>query len=366
MKIAIVSVTKRGAKLGQQVRSAYVQDHVVDCYEKEDRESGDTAISFSSLKPHIEQLWKDYDRILFIMATGIVVRMIAPFIKHKSEDPAILVMDEGGHFVISLLSGHLGGANEWTSEVAIITGATPVITTATDVNQLPAPDVLARKIGAKVEDFSMLIKVNAAIVNGETVKYYLDSTLADDFEQAVQAHQVDYVLFHPEEPFPWGEEPKVVITDRTIDCIGVTLVLRPPTMTVGIGCRRDTPKELILSAVAESLQNVRRSPLSVKGAASVIVKADEIGLLEAMEALKWPIQFYTQEEMAPCIEEAQIIESNFVKQTIGVGNVCETTALLLAQGQELLQHKTIFPRTTVAIARVHYKSSELDLVTQNS
>ena len=95
MKIAIVSVTKRGAALGQQVRSAYIQEHVVDCYEKVERESGDTAISFSSLKPHIEQLWKDYDRILFIMATGIVVRMIAPFIKHKSEDPAILVMDEG-------------------------------------------------------------------------------------------------------------------------------------------------------------------------------------------------------------------------------------------------------------------------------
>ena len=98
--------------------------------------------------------------------------------------------------------------------------------------------------------------MNAAIVNGESVRYYLDSTLADDFEQAVQAHQVDYVLFHPEEPFPWGAEPKVVITDRTIDCLGITLVLRPPTMTVGIGCRRDTPKELILSAVSESLQNV--------------------------------------------------------------------------------------------------------------
>ena len=106
-RTAILSVSERGAKLGQRIRSL-VAPHA-DCFEKENRPSGGEAIYFDSLKHHIGQIFKDYDQVLCIMALGIVVRMIAPYIEHKSKDPAIVVMDEVGHHVISLLSGHLGG-----------------------------------------------------------------------------------------------------------------------------------------------------------------------------------------------------------------------------------------------------------------
>lgn len=381
-RIAIMAVTAKGAALGQQVAAQLRQSgDAVVCYEKSGRESGDEAIVYTSLKPMMEEIFNGYDRLLFIMATGIVVRMIAPYVVHKSSDPAVVVMDEGAHHAISLLSGHLGGANEWTAEIAQIAGADPVITTATDVNGLPAPDVLARKLGLAVDDFSDLRHVNAAIVAGEPVRYYLDTSLSEFemYREQAMAYGIKIVPFDgaacqgDDLPRSNGDKAnqiqrtdsikstgdneceivvRIIITDRMMTVAGTRLFLRPKTMTVGIGCRRDTPAEMIEAAVLDSLANLGRSPKSVYGAASVIVKADEKGLLAAMKRLGWPIQFYTQEEMKPLIAAADIEESNFVKQTIGVGNVCETTAMLLAKSQELWQKKTVYPRTTVAIARV--------------
>lgn len=381
-RIAIMAVTAKGAALGQQVAAQLRQSgDAVVCYEKSGRESGDEAIVYTSLKPMMEEIFNGYDRLLFIMATGIVVRMIAPYVVHKSSDPAVVVMDEGAHHAISLLSGHLGGANEWTAEIAQIAGADPVITTATDVNGLPAPDVLARKLGLAVDDFTDLRHVNAAIVAGEPVRYYLDTSLSEfeTYREQAMAYGIKVVPFDgaacqgDDLPRSNGDKVdsvqrtdrvkstgdnegdivvRIIITDRVMTVAGTRLFLRPKTMTVGIGCRRDTPAEMIEAAVLDSLANLGRSPKSVYGAASVIVKADEKGLLAAMKRLGWPIQFYTQEEMKPLIAAADIEESNFVKQTIGVGNVCETTAMLLAKSRELWQKKTVYPRTTVAIARV--------------
>lgn len=120
-----------------------------------------------------------------------------------------------------------------------------------------------------------------------------------------------------------------------------------------------------MDAIQNSLKNIGRSYKSVMSAASVIVKADEQGLLEAVNELHWPITFFTQEEIAPLVENSNISTSDFVKKTIGVGNVCETTALLMAQSQTLIQKKTIYPKTTVAIAQVELKLSALDQVMKN-
>ena len=365
-RTAILSVSERGAKLGQRIKSL-VAPHA-DCFEKENRPSGGEAIYFDSLKNHIGQIFKDYDQVLCIMALGIVVRMIAPYIEHKSKDPAVVVMDEVGHHVISLLSGHLGGANEWTQSISLAIDADPVITTATDVNGLPAPDVLARHEHLLVDDFQTLINVNSAIVGGESVDYYIDASLANvgHLEQAAKAHIGEHGMVHVVsldqlESMPCKNESteegasRVVITDKVIAEYGHQLILRPRTYTMGIGCRRDTPKELILDAIQQSLAAHKLSPKSLVTAASVIVKQDEVGLLEAMQIMGWPIVFYTQDEMAPLIEEEELKESNFVKGTIGVGNVCETTALLAAKSRTLIQHKTIYPKTTVAIAQVTSK-----------
>ncbi|MDU7876213.1 MAG: cobalamin biosynthesis protein [Veillonella sp.] len=340
-RTAILSVSERGAKLGQRIKSL-VAPHA-DCYEKENRPSGGEAIYFDSLKHHIGQIFKDYDQVLCIMALGIVVRMIAPYIEHKSKDPAIVV-----------------GANEWTQSISLAIDADPVITTATDVNGLPAPDVLARHEHLLVDDFQTLVDVNSAVVAGETVNYYIDNTLvnAQYLAQSATAHIGTHGTVQMVDVFTLPKTDgvrRVVITDKVIPEYTEQLILRPRTYTMGIGCRRDTPKELILDAITQSLQAHKLSPKSIVTAASVIVKQDEVGLLEAVNELGWAIHFYTQEEIAPVIEEQDLKESTFVKGTIGVGNVCETTALLAAKSQTLIQHKTVYPKTTVAIAQVTSK-----------
>lgn len=375
VQTAILSVSKRGAELGQRIK-ALVAPHAV-CYEKTGRESGGEAIYFDSLKPHMGDIFKTYDQVLCIMALGIVVRMIAPYIEHKSKDPAIVVMDEAGHHTISLLSGHLGGANEWATTIALAIDSDPVITTATDVNGLPAPDVWARNKQLTVDDFNTLIAVNSAVVAGEQVNYYIDESIPNSaiLMQSAGEHVGKYGKVYGFIVDCSADEAKVnlvddkisvqmlqnsrshcvVVTDKIIPTASHQLILRPKTFTMGIGCRRDTPKELILEAITQSLEQHQLSPKSLLTAASVIVKQDEVGLLAAMRELGWPIKFYEQEEMEPIIEQQKLHESTFVKGTIGVGNVCETTALLAAKSQTLIQEKTIYPKTTIAIAQVTSK-----------
>lgn len=375
IKTAILSVSKRGAELGQRIK-ALVAPHAV-CYEKTGRESGGEAIYFDSLKPHMGDIFKTYDQVLCIMALGIVVRMIAPYIEHKSKDPAIVVMDEAGHHTISLLSGHLGGANEWATTIALAIDSDPVITTATDVNGLPAPDVWARNEQLTVDDFNTLIAVNSAVVAGEQVNYYIDESIPNSaiLMQSAGEHVGKHGKVYGFIVDCSSDEAKVnlvddkisvqmlqnsrshcvVVTDKIIPTASHQLILRPKTFTMGIGCRRDTPKELILEAITQSLEQHQLSPKSLLTAASVIVKQDEVGLLAAMRELGWPIKFYEQEEMEPIIEQQKLHESTFVKGTIGVGNVCETTALLAAKSQTLIQEKTIYPKTTIAIAQVTSK-----------
>lgn len=367
MRTAIVSVTSRGAQLGQKV--AKELNIAAHCYEKEGKTSGGLAQTYSSLRDEMEHLFSSYDRILFIMATGIVVRLIAPYVVHKSSDPAVLVMDEGGHHVISLLSGHLGGANEWTRYVALATGADPVITTATDVNQLPAPDVLARQLGLVVDDFEHLRTVNAGILTGQDLTFIVDSRLphAQYLQEAIGSFLRPYegkLVSHifqeaisPDQPWLFqGQGLAVLVTDKALTEVGDnTLVLVPKTVTIGIGCRRGTEAALIEMAVRSSLSKLGLSTKAILTAASVDLKADEQGLLDTVIKLGWPIRFYSPEEMAPFIEAEQLQESTFVKHTIGVGNICETTALLAAKSRILLQGKTIYPRTTVAVAQVAFK-----------
>ena len=175
MKYAIVSVSKEGAQLGVRVKAGISGEGTL--YERKDGASGKEAVYFTRTLALTADIFSCYDGILFIMASGIAVRAIAPHVVSKASDPAVLVMDECGKHCVSLLSGHLGGANAWAREVSAAVGADPVITTATDVHNRRAPDDIARELMMRVEPLAALKPVNTVIAAGRTFRWFLDETV---------------------------------------------------------------------------------------------------------------------------------------------------------------------------------------------
>lgn len=361
MKIAVISVTKKGACLAERIAGAF--DGPVSIYAKNGRGSGNRAVCFDSLSCLIQDIFTKYDGLVFIMATGITVRVIAPYIRDKRRDPAVVVVDDNGCHAISLLSGHLGGANALTVKIGQCIGARPVITTATDLANKPAPDLLAKELGFALEPFACLKTVNAALANGDRVVFFLDDELFDAqrIEAVAAAMAIDLKpITEMRRETEAGYDAAVLLTDKYVDSLKPHIYLRPPTLAVGIGCRRGTPEEEIRQALKNSLATIRRSLQSIAVIGSSVVKADEEGLLAAGKNMNIPLRFFTNEALEGCIEQQKLRISTFVKQQIGVGNVCEAAALLAAQNDKLLMDKTKYGKITVAIAEIKYSLSASD------
>ncbi|SFL38555.1 cobalt-precorrin 5A hydrolase [Pelosinus propionicus] len=352
MKLAIISVTNQGALLGDALAEKLAKlGKKADVFAKAGRNPMNS-ISYDLLSKLISDIFSKYDGFLFIMATGIVVRVIAPHISDKRVDPAIVVMGDNGEHVISLLSGHIGGANELAHLIAEISDAEPVITTATDLAQKPAADMLAVKLNLKIEPFTQLKAINSAIVNNDTVKFFLDKTLNNQnrYEQEAVKQGVVFkdLSLLPNEEY----DAAVIITDQLLPINKNQLYLRPLTLAVGIGCRRNTSKEEILAAIKDACTQIGHSINSISIIGSTIVKQDEKGLLSVIQQLNVPSIFFVNEQLQECIETYQLEESNFVKKKIGVGNVCAAAAILAGQSNKLLLPKTKYKNVTVAIAPV--------------
>ena len=249
------------------------------------------------------------DALLFIGACGIAVRAVAPLLRDKTADPAVLVMDEAGKHVISLLSGHIGGANALAREIALKTGAEPVITTATDLRDITAADTWAVAHDCAIENPAAIKDVSAAALAGRTVGV------------AVTERQMD-------PPFP------------------VTLWLRPRTLVLGAGCRRDADPEAFEEKVLQFLKENGVSLLSLRAVATIGIKRDEPALVRFCGRYGLPLQVYTAEELrgVPGI----FAHSDFVEKTTGVDNVCERAAVLA--GGSLLVGKTAADGVTLALA----------------
>lgn len=355
MRIAIISVTAKGATRAEELAQALQQgseDHDIDQYAKTGRNPTGVA-EYEHLGRLAGIIFNQYDALIFIMATGIVVRVIAPHVLDKRYDPAVVVMDDAGQHAISLLSGHLGGANELTRKVAAAMGANPVITTATDVSQKPAADILAVKLDTALEPFDQLKTINAAIVHGDRVGFFLDPSLSNPAYYMNTAEEIG-VQFLPMQSLSQAEQydAAVVVSDKDLHVVKPCLFLRPATLVVGLGCRRGTPGSEILNAVSDACKKIGRSVKSIAMLATTAVKEDEIGILAAAQQIEIPVQFYSNEELQECISRHQLKVSGFVKDKIGVGNVCEAAALLAGRTSRLLLEKTIYPNITVAIAEV--------------
>jgi cobalt-precorrin 5A hydrolase len=233
---------------------------------------------FDRLKPELEGCFDDYKGHVFIMSTGIVVRMIAPLIGHKTKDPAVVVVDDAGRFAISLLAGHIGGANRLTQEIAEFIGAAPVVTTATDVNNVPSIDLIAMETGLVIENPEAIKDINMAFLTGKKVKLHDPYGMLDTLEKVYAQSELT------------EDTPVVCVDDRLLDIKPGTLVLRPPTLVAGIGCNRGTDKAEIQELLLNVLQKNGLSEKSLTRIATVDIKNDEEGILELEASIKRSIE----------------------------------------------------------------------------
>ena len=346
MRCAVFTATPRGTKTALRVRTSL--DASVDIFVKAGQEMPAEVRVYKRLAPQVEAAFRQYDALVFIMATGIAVRMIAGSLKSKLEDPAVLVLDEEAQHVISLLSGHIGGANELTRELAASLGADPVITTATDVQKKLAVDVAAARLALRPSPKEQIKRFNSAVLDGEAICYVIDENLARASFYKKRLDDMGLAAV-----FGRGLPPKEGLTafitaDESVRREDV-ICLVPRRLVAGIGCRRGTEMSEIRAALEAALTRIGRSIADVSLLASTEVKADEAGLLALSAELKRDIRFHSNEKMQETIDAYGLSESPFVKRNIGIGNVAEAAALASVPAGRLALAKTRFEKVTVAL-----------------
>ena len=299
------------------------------------RLADDTFPAYAGGLPDYTGAMFNSDALVFVGAAGIAVRAIAPHVASKKSDPAVLCVDEAARFVIPVLSGHIGGANRLARDLAAAIGAVPVITTATDVNGRFSVDTWATEHGMAITSMALAKRVSAEILTR-------DIPIWSDAE--------------PPKALPegllWSKEGElgICVSPRDLHPFKDTLLLVPKALRLGIGCRRGTPREAVEAAVLQVLADNHLRPEAVAEAASIDVKSDEPGLIECCGDRGWPLSFHTAEELAAL--KGSFTPSEFVRNTVGVDNVCERAAA--ASGGRIIVPKTAMNGVTVAVAELKW------------
>ncbi len=327
MKIGIIAITRGGRELAIRLCSLLVDSTLL--------EKG-VGEKFSDT---IAANWRHYDGIICIMATGIVVRAIAPLLVDKLTDPCVIVLDEKGRHAISLLSGHAGGGNALAREVAELLGGTPVITTASDTLELVALDLWAKEQQLVVPSREVLTTLSTLLVNKRQLFLYADvdvCSLPPGLKQVDRATKADIIVSHFS-----GKSPTPPI-------------FRPRNLVVGVGCNRGTPVNEFEDALHELFNDLCLSRNSIRNLASIDKKNDEIGLLQFAEENCWQIDFFDSNT----INTLNNLEISFAAlKAVGAIGVAEPTALLSAQSNHLLSRKRKWKNVTMAVAQVPFTLS---------
>lgn len=363
MKTAVLAFTRCGLEVARRVKAvlgeadlflggaaAQAGGHTSD---------GWSLIPEGGLTGAVSSLWGRYRAFVFVSATGIAVRAIAPNLRGKAADPAVLAIDDQARFVISLISGHLGGANDLAVRLAPKLGATAVITTATDARGAVAPDLLVRDYGWIPDPPSAMKAIAAALADGREVSFYAESEFISALETRLGTPVgVLPVTTAANTAVPAVSGPTVLVTARRVDLTDPQVVaLRPKHVVAGIGCRRGISAQAVAGAVRAALKTAGLVESGLGCLASIDLKSDETGLLEAARLFGIPARFVPREDIRKI--NAVYSRSTFVRQATGVEGVCEPVAMLIADTRNLALEKTIFPEfpgVTVALAAAGFQA----------
>ncbi len=357
MRVAIIAITRNGALLGRKLRGTlpgaelYVADRYAGQAGKER-----SVFAAAELRELLTALWKQVDGFVLIMATGIVVRMIAPLLVSKQTDPAVVTMDDAGTFAIALLSGHLGGANELAERCAFLTGARAVITTATDVNRLPSFDMLAQEQAWVIDDIRCVKTLNRLLLDdaeiavvdpsGKTRCWFHGRARLSFYGTIAEAiaSRAEGFLFVTNRHLPPQVQPENL------------LILRPRNLVLGIGCNRGTSSAEIEAFVSAHLKRLLLSAKSIGCIASAAAKRDEAGLIAYAASCDCSLRFFESPELnqvaCPTAPSAHALAA------IGAAGVAEPAALLASGGGRLLLKKVKSENVTLAVAELKEGSDD--------
>ena len=334
MKIAIISVSKKGQELAFVLKDKLDLDSTIikcDLYHK-------------NVKKCFPILFYEYDAIIAVMASGILIRSIAPLVESKVTDPAVINIDDNGKFVISALSGHLGGANELAGKVAGLIDATPVITTSTDVNKKLGIDVLAKDLYLSIDNTKEILHFNKAILEGREISLTVNPDMNFDY----LFDYLNNVTLEINVSIEYS--PKVNTDEIHVSFDGHEMTLKERKIVVGIGCRRGKECRFIYDGLKKSLNDLKISHSRVNLLASAEIKKDEKGILELSEKLNIPVEFVEIDKLK-LFESSDVSKSEFVYSKFGIYGVCEPSALIMAGfDSELIYKKTSYEGVTIAVA----------------
>lgn len=334
-RIGIIAFSEKGKLLGSALlRGLRKEGHRGQGYVP-GKYAGEEMEAFADLHQIAGTLFRETDILIFIGACGIAVRAIAPFLKHKMEDPGVLVMDECGTYVISLLSGHVGGANEFARKVGEMTGAEPVITTATDRNGLFAVDDWAVKNNLRIRDAASVKEISSRILAGEKVGFRSDFPVKGKLPRALTAEAAEAGI--------------AVCYDCDTPYFPVTCRLVPLDLVVGMGCRRGKSFSRLEGFLRRVFRERGLETERIGLLSSIDVKGEEEGLQMLAEALHVRLQTFSAQELSEAVGD--FTGSAFVEKQTGVDNVCERSASLGSRGGRILVPKQTFDGMTLAVCQ---------------
>ncbi len=363
-KFAIYAITKHGIAIGKDLLQKLEYAELFSLEKFAPQLPSSAVILPQPFSKELAKYWSDYECHIFIVSVGAVVRMIAPLLKSKKVDPAVICIDDRGKYSIALLSGHVGKANEFTVDIAHKLNNEAIITTASDVQGTLTVDILGRELGWVLHDHEHNITPGcAAVVNEEPVAIHQE-TGESNFWPAGKAWPPGVSYFPgPLRLSHLSPVMNLIISDRNLekshpDVYKKSIVYHPKSLVVGIGCDSQTPEPALMRAMKMIFAEYQLSTKSIALLASIDIKAQELGLQTFASSLQVPLQAFTANELDNTAGVAN--PSAVVKKYVGTNSVAEAAALLGSGTEQLLveKHKIYDPdaqkNITIAICRKNF------------
>ncbi|AFS81837.1 cobalt-precorrin 5A hydrolase [Candidatus Nitrosopumilus sediminis] len=346
-KTSVLAITKNGVKIGEELKKIF-PDWSIFAPSKLSNENSQIRWYSEPTTDKIVELFKNNSALICLFSLGAVIRLIAPHLKDKKTDPAVLVIDDKKNFVISVLSGHIGGANELTEEIAEKIGAQSVITTAADVNKTIAVDLVGREYNWKIDDDSTVTKISAHMVNEEPIGVFQDTGKKNWYKKLPK----NVLIYENLDDLKKSNSKAcLIISDRIIDdeISKKSVIYRPPSLVIGIGLHWDTTKETIREGIEHCLEKFKLSSKSIAKLVSIKKPQDVQGLIELGEDMKIPVEYVNREDLA---EISAPNPSETVKSFEGTASVSEAAAIKVSAGKLIVEKQKFPPNLTIAIARI--------------